>query len=176
MKKKTNVIIGILVGLLIVIGILLIVSLMQGEETKEISYSKVNIDGYEISINDNYMYKYLEKEQHGIFENKDFSASYIYLSNNTYSNLIKETSTYTNMGSKELDSSIEETTFGEYQGFINIKKVNYKDTEKDYNLVIILIKVKEDKTLVFQYETLIDGNENEIFEDIKQSLSEIKEA
>ena len=175
MKKKTNIIIGILVGLLVVIGILLIVSLMQGKEKKEISYSKVNIDGYEISINDNYKYKYLDKEKYGTFENSEFLTAYIYLSNNTYSNLIKETSTYTNMGSKELDSSIEETTFGEYQGFINVKKVNYKDTEKEYNLIIILIKVKEDKTLVFQYETLIDGKENEIFEDIKQSLSEIKE-
>ena len=175
MKKKTNIIIGILVALLVIIGIIFIIALSKNEEKIQNSYSKININGYEININDNYKYKYLDNEKYGTFENKEFLTSYIYLSNETYSSLIKETSTYTNMGSKELDSSIEETTFGDYQGFINVKKVHYRDIEKDYNLVIILIKVKEDKTLVFQYETLIDGNENEIFEDIKQSLSEIKE-
>lgn len=175
MKKKTNIIIGILIILLIIISIIVIVYLNKDNKKEINTYSTINIDGYQFTINDQYQYKYLEDKKYGVLENKDFLSSYIYVSDTGYVELIRKTSTYTNMGSNELDSSIEEMKFGSYSGFINIKKVHYDDVNKDYELVIILIQVNEEKTLVFQYEKEINDENDEILEDIKTNLSTIKE-
>ena len=173
MKQKANIIIGILFLLVIIIITILLLNLKNNNKDND-TYSKVKISNYEFSLNDKYQYKYLEEKKYGILASDKFLSSYIYISNETYSTLIKATSTYTNMGATELDSSLEEVKFGAYPGFINVKKVHYYDNNKDYKLVIILIKIEEEKTLVFQYESEIEEEENKILEDIKNSLLEIK--
>ena len=78
------------------------------------------------------------------------------------------------MGAKELDTDIEEVSFGGYEAFINEKKVLYEDVNKEYHLVLILIKVSDDKTFVVQYEISYDEDYEEILEDVKKGLKEIK--
>ena len=78
------------------------------------------------------------------------------------------------MGSEEMNRSIEEVKFGSYNGFINSKKVLYEDTQKEYNLVIILVKVEKNKTLVIQYEVSYEEDHDEILKDIKNSLTNIQ--
>lgn len=171
MKKKTLIIsISIIVSILI-IG--LIILLLNKDNNKE-TYSEINIEGYMFSINDKYEYSYDEKNKQGTFKNKIFPVSYIFLSENDYASLITESSSYTDMGAEELDRSIEEVKFGSYDGFINSKKVLYEDTKKEYNLVLILIKVEKKKTLVIQYEVSYEEDHEGILKDIKNSLSELK--
>lgn len=171
MKKKTLIIsISIIVAILIIGIVILVLNTNKKEDT----YSEVIIEGYKFSLNDKYEYSYDEKNKQGTFKNKIFPVSYIFLSENDYASLIKESSYYTDMGSEEMDRSIEEVKFGSYNGFINSKKVLYEDTQKEYNLVIILVKVEKNKTLVIQYEVSYEEDHEEILKDIKNSLTNIQ--
>lgn len=175
MKKKNSITIGIIIVLILITSIVLVLFLDTDKKTNINTYNKVNLNGYEFTINDNYKYKYLDDKKYAVLENEEFLTSYIYISNLEYSELIRKTSSYTNMGSEELDSSIEEMKIGSYLSFINVKKVYYEDVDKEYELVIILIKVNEKKTFVFQYEIETNDKNDEILEDIKESLSTIEE-
>lgn len=174
MKKKKNILSIAIITLLIILTLLIMIIFAGDKKEKQDSYSEITINDYSFNLNEKYEYKYLKDKKYGIFENKDFLSSYIYISSTNYSDLILKTSTYTNMGSDELDTSIEEMNFGDYQGFINIKKVHYNDVNKDYNLVIILIKLDDAETLVIQYEISVEKESQKIFTDIKNSLSNIK--
>lgn len=174
--KKKNILIGIsiLVIVIIVVVIAILVSPQKEEETKKATYSNVVIDGYQIKVNDSYEYEYDKDKKEGYFKNKMFEYSYLYLSDKSYGELIRSSSYYTNMGADELDTDIEEVSFGGYEGFINEKKVYYDDVEKEYHLVLILIKVSEEKTFVVQYEVPYEEDIEEILDDIKMGLMEIK--
>ena len=50
----------------------------------------------------------------------------------------------------------------------------YDDVDKDYNVVIFLIKLDEEKTFIFQYEIALNDDTEKIFADIKNSLTNIK--
>lgn len=172
MKKKKNIIIiSLILLVVIIIGVIIVIFTNKREKN---SYSEITLDGYQFTINDKYQYEYLEEEKIGVFNNDMFLSSYVYISDKDYSSLISSSSYYTNMGAKELDSNIEETKFGNYDGFVNVKKVNYLDINKEYNLVIILIKIKSDKTFVLQYEVSSEENTEEILKDIKNGLLNIK--
>ena len=172
MKKQKVLITTIFISLLLIItGIILSVTDNQKEE---IVYSKINIHGYQFELNDNYEYKYLEKEDHGILENDRFLSSFVYIADEDFSTLISRTSHYTNMNSDEVDSIIEEEKFGEFDGFTNIKKVYYDDVQKEYYLVLILIRVTPKKTFVFQYEIDDQEDTSTIIEDIENGLKKIE--
>ena len=171
MKKKTLIIsISIIVTILIIGIVILVLNTNKKEET----YSEVKIEGYKFSLNDKYEYSYDEEAKQGTFKNKMFPVSYIFLSENDYASLIKESSYYTDMGAEEIDRSIEEVKFGSYNGFVNSKRILYEDTQKEYNLVIILIKVEKKKTLVIQYEVSYEEDHEAILKDIKNSLANIE--
>jgi len=171
-KKKSILIVIVMSFILITIGIIVLI-LNSTKKTVE-TYSKITIDKYQFTINDKYKYQYLNDKNYGILNNEIFLSSYIFIEKENYSSMINSTSYYTNMGAKELDSSVEEMKFGEYEGFVNVKKVHYDDINKDYNLVIILIKIEDARTLVFQYEVSIDEDVKILLSDIKKGLSEIK--
>ena len=57
---------------------------------------------------------------------------------------------------------------------VGVKKVHYDDVDKDYNVVIFLIKLDEEKTFIFQYEIALNDDTEKIFADIKNSLTNIK--
>ena len=158
--------------IIVIVGI--IIFSLSSKKTDKETYSNVKIGDYQFAINDKYKYEFDDKKDYGILKNKDFLTSYIYLVDMSYSDLIRKSSYYTNSNSKELDSSIEEVKFGEYDGFVNVKKVNYRDVDKDYNLVIILIKVTDEKTFVFQYEKEIKDDNETVLDDIKDGLSKIE--
>ena len=173
MKKKTNIIIGILLLIgVIIIGVIVII--LNSNEKEKDTYKLVKIDGYQFEINDKYKYQFDKKNNYGILKSKDFLTSYIYISEKAYSDLISSSSYYTNMGSDEVDSTIEEMMFGEYDGFINVKDVYYDDIDKNFNLVIILIKLDKKKTFVFQYEKEVNDENKDILEDIKNGLLKIE--
>lgn len=173
MKKSKLIVIGF-VAVIIIVAIIGIKSQISKEKTKKDTYSNIIIDNYQIKVNDKYKYEYDEENNEGHFKNEMFEYSYIYLSDTKYGELITSSSYYTNMGAKELDTDIEEVSFGGYEAFINEKKVFYEDVEKEYHLVLILIKVSNDKTFVVQYEVSYDEDYEEILEDVKMGLKEIK--
>lgn len=171
MKKKTLIISISIIVTILVIGIVIL--LLNSNKNKE-TYSEINLKGYKFSINDKYEYSYDENTKQGTFKNKMFPVSYIFISENDYASLITASSYYTDMGAKELDRSIEEVKFGTYNGFVNSKKVLYEDTKKEYNLVIILIKLEKNKTLVIQYEVSYEEDHETILKDIKSGLSNLE--
>ena len=170
--KKKNLIISI--GIILVVLVIGVVILLLNNDNEKETYSEVILDGYKFSLNDKYKYSYDNEKKEGTFKSDMFPVSYIFSTDLEYSSLISTSSKYTDMGAKELDSSIEEVKFGTYEGFINSKKILYEDTKKEYNLVIILIKVEKEKTLVFQYEVSYEENHESILKDIKNSLSGIE--
>lgn len=169
--KKTNILIIVLVLLLIlIVGIIIL--LLPGTKEEKDNYITIKLKNYEFDINEKYKYEYLKEKEYGVFKNKDFLSSYIYISNKNYSQLISYTSNYTNMNSEEINSIIEEKKFNEYESFINVKEVLYDDNNKKYELVIILVKLSEEETLVIQYE--IELEKEKVLEDIKKGLSSLK--
>ena len=173
MKKSNLIVIG-LVAVIFVIAIIGIKSHISKKMSEKDTYSNIIIDNYQIKINDKYKYEYDEINKEGHFNNEMFEYSYIYLSDTKYGELITSSSYYTNMGAKELDTDIEEVSFGGYEAFINEKKVLYEDVNKEYHLVLILIKVSDDKTFVVQYELSYDEDYEELLEDVKLGLKELK--
>lgn len=170
-KKKIILSIAFLMFFLTVLGII-IVSIVPEKEV--ISYSKIVFEDYQFEINDEYKYKYIKEKKHGILESDKFLTSFIYIAEEEFSTLIRQTSYYTNMNSEELDSIIEESKFGDYDGFTNIKKVYYDDVQKEYYLVVILIRISEKNTLVFQYELEEQEGVIKIIDDIEEGLKKIE--
>lgn len=175
MKKKNKIIIAIISIVGIITISLIWILLNKDKEPEKVSkYSNVVVDQYQIQINDDYEFKYDKELKEGYLTNKRFLSSFLYVSEEKYGELILSSSYYTNMGAKELDTSIEEVKFGTYDGFINEKKVYYEDVDDEYHLVIILVKVSDTKTFVVQYEVLYDDDHEEILNDIKEGLNKIK--
>jgi len=175
-KNNKKIFIGILIAIAIAIisAILMIIDFKKTEDDEIVSYSNVVVDGYQIKVNDNYKFEYDKEKKEGYFKSDIFSYSYLFVSEEPYGELITSSSYYTNMGAKELDTSIEEMKFGEYEGFINEKKVYYEDVEKEYHLVLIFIKISDKKTFVVQYEVTYEEEYEEILDDIKEGLTKIK--
>ena len=172
-KKKIVIIIGIvLILIILVIGSLFIFSKNnnQGKDT----YTTINFRNYQFSLNDKYQYEFLKDENYGVLKNKDFISSYIYIYDIDYSSAITSASLYNNSSSDEINSSIDELKCGDMKCLASVKKVHYDDIDKDYNVVIFLIKLNEKRTFIFQYEIALDDNTEKIFEDIKNSLINIK--
>lgn len=174
MKKKNILITLSIIALIAVVVSISIFISSKNEKEVESEYSNVVVDGYQIQVKDKYNFEYDKETKEGHLKNKIFSYSYLYVSDTKYGELITSSSYYTNMGADELDTSIEEMKFGEYEGFINEKKVYYDDVDKEYHLVIILIKVTNKKTFVVQYEVPYENNYEEILKDIKEGLTRIK--
>ncbi len=173
MKKKKIVIIGIILILIIsVIGLVFIFSKNKNQEKD--TYTTINFKNYQFSLNDKYQYEFLKDKDYGVLKNKDFIASYIYIDDIKYSSAITKISLYRNSSSTEIDSSIDELKCGDMKCLVGVKKVHYDDVDKDYNVVIFLIKLDEEKTFIFQYEIALNDDTEKIFADIKNSLTNIK--
>ncbi len=156
--------------------IILIVVLFTTNNKKQVKeYKQYTLDNYSFEVLKDYKYKYDKEKNRGYLTDKKFIKSYIYVSSNAYRDLISTSAYYEDMGGKEVDSDVDETILGEYDAFINVKEVEYKDTDEHDYLVIILIKVADDKTFVFQYETKAKENKDEILENVKEGLNRIEE-
>ncbi len=133
-------------------------------------YEEVRLDGYNFLVNRQYGYRYDNSQQYGYFDSDLFADSYVYVSDLDYKTLINHLKDYTNMGSIEKDSTVEETSFGGYNAFINSKIVHYDDVDLDYFLNVILIELEQNRTLILQYEQLKSDANEKIFNDIKDGL------
>lgn len=173
MKKKKIVIISIILILIIsVIGLLFILS--KNKKQEKDTYTTINFKNYQFSLNDKYQYEFLKDKNYGVLKKKDFISSYIYISDIKYSSAISKLSTYRNYSSDEVDSNIDELKCGDMKCLVNVKKVHYDDVDKDYNVVIFLIKLDEERTFIFQYEIALNDDTEKIFDDIKKSLINIE--
>ena len=172
-KKKIVIIIGIILVLTIsVIGLIFIFSKNNNQEKD--TYTTINFKNYQFSLNDKYQYVFIKDKDYGVLKNKEFISSYIYIHDIDYSSAITSASLYNNSSSDEIDSSIDELKCGDMKCLVSVKKVHYDDVDKDYNVVIFLVKLDEEKTFIFQYEIFLDDNAEKIFEDIKNSIINIK--
>ena len=174
MKKK---LIIIIIGISCVLLILSLVLFSSRGKKNEKVYKKYKIESYSFKVLDSYKYEYDKDNKVGYLSDKMFVKSYIYLSPQKYKDLISLSAYYEDMGGKEVDSDIDEVQFGDYDAFINVKEVEYKDVKEHDYLVIILIKVEDEKTFVFQYETKATSKEDrdKVLEIIKDGLKDIEE-
>jgi len=174
MKKKLIITIVCISILLLILSIILFSS---NSKKDKIIYKEYTIENYKFKVLDKYDYKYDKDKKVGYLNNEMFEKSYIYLSSKQYKKLISLSAYYEDMGGKEVDSDIDEIKLGKYDTFINVKEVEYKDTEEHNYLVIILMKLEEDKTFVFQYETKVNSQEDKekILNNIKDGLKDIEE-
>lgn len=172
-KKKIVIIIGIILILIIlVIGSIFIFSKNKNQEKD--TYTTINFKNYQFSLNDKYQYEFLKDKDYGVLKNKDFISSYIYIHDIDYSSAITSASLYRNFSSDEIDSSIDELKCGDMKCLVYVKKVHYDDVDKEYNIVIFLIKLDDKRTFIFQYEMALNDDTQKVLEDIKNSLTNIK--
>ena len=174
MMKKLIIVIVCISILLLILSLILLVT---RKKNNDVIYKKYKIDNYSFEVLDDYKYKYDKDKKVGYLSNKTFDKSYIYLSSKKYKDLISLSAYYEDMGGKEVDSEIDEIKIGKYDAFLNIKEVEYKDVEEHNYLVMIFIKVSEENTFVFQYETkaLTEEKRTEILNNIKEGLNNIEE-
>ncbi len=171
MKKKMIIVI---VCISILLLILLLVLFNTNDKKEKDIFKSYSIDNYSFDVLEKYNFKIDNDKNIGYLDNEMFVKSYIYLSSKKYKDLISLSAYYEDMGGKEVDSDIDEIKLGKYDAFINVKEIEYKDVDEHNNLVIILIKIEEDKTFVFQYETKIKEDKNTILQNVKQGLKNIE--
>ena len=173
MKKKLLIIIFCIFVLFLILSIIVFTS--KDKKEKNI-YKNYTIDNYSFKVLDKYNYKYDKDKKIGYLNNELFLKSYIYVSPKKYKNLISISAYYGDMGGKEVDSNIEEIKIGDYDAFINIKEIEYKDVEDHNYLVIILIKLEDEKTFVFQYEikNMAKEEQDTILKNVKYGLKDIE--
>lgn len=172
MKKK---LIITIIGIITVLLALIIIIFNLTGRRKENVYKEYKIDNCKFKVLEEYKYKFDKDKKRGYLDNSIFLKSYIYISNKKYKDLISLSAYYEDMGGNEIDSDVEETKFGDYSVFINTKEVEYDDVEEHDYLVIILVKLDEDRTFVFQYEINSKNNKDEILNNIKEGLKNIEE-
>lgn len=167
MKNKIVIILVVILLIVLTGGIILIFS--NSDDKEKESYTTYEIGDYKIDLNDKYKFK------DGKFENKIFLDSYIKTSKESFSTLISRSSSFTNMNSVELDSNLKEKDINSFQVFENIKEVKYTDVNKDYYLDIILVKIKNDQTFIFQVEIEKTEDNESLLKDLEYSISTLKE-
>jgi len=171
MKKKI-----IIFLVIFIVSVLVVVSLFLFNNSKkeEKEFINIKIDKCSFDILKDYGYKYDKDKKVGMFTNKMFIKSYIFVSDQKYSSLINSSSYYYDMGGEEKDTVVNEFQINEYNAFTNEKLVYYDDKDSNDNLVIILVELEDDKTLVIQYQIEENQDNYKVLENVKEGLNNLK--
>ncbi len=132
-------------------------------------YEKVKLKDCSFNVYKDYNYTFNKK--YSSLDNSNFKYSAIFVSNNSYSDMIDYAKDFIING-KVIDTEVNSFYINGYQSFVINKNLYYIDNNDNTNFYIILVNLN-DSVLVYSFE-VPNRNHNRVYKNVLKGLKKIK--